>query len=82
MCMTLKRGVRVCVCVCVCVKPRFQGHYSLLFLLPFIDKQERTSSKNMQMQENRKSKSEPDKKRHTMKNITKSTHLLLKYRPL
>ena len=24
------------VCVCVCVKPRFQGHYSLLFLLPFI----------------------------------------------
>ena len=23
-------------CVCVCVKPRFQGHYSLLFLLPFI----------------------------------------------
>ena len=26
----------VCACVCVCVKPRFQGHYSLLFLLPFI----------------------------------------------
>ena len=21
---------------CVCAKPRFQGHYSLLFLLPFI----------------------------------------------